>query len=382
MKNFVICPFRYFRNDFHLNLSEISSPIPATSNREKSPSPPRIDQTVGEFNASEFQESTDEVVKDDTVEEQTLVEDEVPIRKNAANRVRSGRVAKDKSNLTVTISGVLYFPCEVCNKTFTSNSGRSRHKCSQNHNNTTIVIRCNICNKTFTTSAGRTKHMKIKHNNVADSSVASKNLTDPGTGNSGSLAETDRSTSSTGESSEKNQSKSNEKNQSKDREGGGSTSSTSKSRGKNQSNIQEKNRSKNQSNINMHEKNRSKNQEGGGSTSSTSQSHEKSQSLSNTQDKNTKRGQDKNKGKSNEKNMSSQEKNLPENSLLSISHTGLRVSTRKRVADKPKDMSLSASCSTGANSGIPQSDGRRMTTRSKRSRRSLSRHRNSGSAKK
>ena len=355
MKNFVICPFRYFRNDFHLNLSEISSPIPATSNREKSPSPPRIDQTVGEFNASEFQESTDEVVKDDTVEEQTLVEDEVPIRKNAANRVRSGRVAKDKSNLTVTISGVLYFPCEVCNKTFTSNSGRSRHKCSQNHNNTTIVIRCNICNKTFTTSAGRTKHMKIKHNNVADSSEreASKNLTDSGTGNSGSLAETDRS-----------------------------TSSTSKSRGKNQSNIQEKNRSKNQSNINMHEKNRSKNQEGGGSTSSTSQSHEKSQSLSNTQDKNTKRGQDKNKGKSNEKNMSSQEKNLPENSLLSISHTGLRVSTRKRVADKPKDMSLSASCSTGANSGIPQSDGRRMTTRSKRSRRSLSRHRNSGSAKK
>ena len=141
-----------------------------------------IEETIAEKNASEFEEDdeSDEDEEDTpatTVEE--MDESAVTVRSKDAHKLRSGRVSKKKQNSTVTLGGVIYHPCDVCGKTFTTSSGRSRHKCSHSPNNTTIAIRCELCNKTFTTTAGKTKHMKIKDNSGTQlSSVSTQNISE------------------------------------------------------------------------------------------------------------------------------------------------------------------------------------------------------------
>ena len=170
----------------NLNLSEIESPAPLSSGIQV-PLTRRIEESVVEANASDFQQTvvddnteiSDSVAEANASEFEGSPEDEIEIseneeelsiRKDSASRVRSGRVNKQKPhNLTVSVGGKMYFACEGCDRTFTNKSAVSRHKCSKNQSEMTIIIRCNICDKTFLTAAGRTKHMKIKHPIVQES---------------------------------------------------------------------------------------------------------------------------------------------------------------------------------------------------------------------
>ena len=160
-----------------MNISEIESPVPVPRRIPQ----PEIEETIGEVNESEFQEDEEyEPDEEDTPAATVLELDEntVTNKSSAAKKLRSGRVSKKKQNTTLTIDGVLYHPCEECGKTFTTPSGRSRHKCSQKSVNCTIAIKCDLCTKTFTTTAGRTKHMKIKHNPLGNSVNNSKTTKD------------------------------------------------------------------------------------------------------------------------------------------------------------------------------------------------------------
>ena len=179
-----------FRNEFHLNLSEIQTPLrDATRNARNDISDLRntIEEanessfvleddmspqkslnndslSVSEVNASEDEDALDKVeeseAKDADVEDPKLGS-----TKSKEHRVKSGRVGKNKSqnNTTILIDGREYYSCTDCSKPFTTESGRTRHKCSKKKNNSTIIIVCQCCDKTFQTTAGRTKHMQTKH---------------------------------------------------------------------------------------------------------------------------------------------------------------------------------------------------------------------------
>ena len=152
------------------------------SDNEADADEPEFDKTFegSELSCNISEESVNTIISEISVNE--VLENSKTCTLNLLHKTKSGRVSKSRSqDVTIKVGSKVYHSCQNCDRAFTNKSAVSRHKCSNNGIDVTLLLTCSLCDKTFKSVGGRTKHMKSKHGDsvelsvVTNASVASNN---------------------------------------------------------------------------------------------------------------------------------------------------------------------------------------------------------------